>query len=273
MKEEKIMNDISNGSIQELMEKISTNVSKYVGIKNNFLDDEYIEAFSDSFALAKVMTNGYKLVSKKKLAYFLRGLNLESEPTAEQLNKLSDYIDSEEKAEFITENITKVLVSKSKNATFLLGVIVNRHINSKNELTYIELICANALSEFYDFDLENISVIKKYTDFLRVNNSRYKGWFDLFNKFKKWCADNDISISESYKLTIEKCISTQILIKDFEVYLSIDEDNPDTSSASSAPILKFTEAGELLLNNLKYLEIIKSSTAHNNSFPTLSGTI
>jgi len=251
------MKDSNNSQMikyEDLLTRLSNKISHYLSLKDNIINNEYLEVLSDSLSIIKPIISGYRLISKKRLAFFLRGLNNEKEPSFDQLFKLYSYINSEEKAEFISETITKVLNSKSKKASFLTGIIVHRIINSNQDLTYKELICVNALSNMYDFDIDNIIIVSDYLAYItEKRKGRNNGWFALYRDFKNWCKEKEIYTDNSINLTMEKCVSAQILIKEIEVELDIQEDNPGNSSASNYESMKFTDAGNLLLSNLKYL--------------------
>lgn len=239
---------------EELIEQINNKLLTYLSLKDAIMESDYFEAFEDSFPIVKPMISGYKLIYKKRLVHFLKGFNLEQEPTNNQLKKLSNYIDSEEKAEFISENIAKILKSKSQKASFLIGIIVHRIINSNSELTYKELISVNALSNMYDFDIYNIGIISRYIIYLdEKKKGKYKGWFGIERNFEKWCEENHINIEGSLSLTVEKGVASQIFIKEIDVELDIDDDQPGNASAYNTASYKFTEAGEVIVDNLKYL--------------------
>lgn len=246
---------IKSKTAANIFNDINEKITGYLSLKDSIIDDDYLEVFSDSVTVIRAISSTYKLISKRRLACFLKGLNLEKEPSFEQLCKLYDYIDSEEKAEFISDSITKVLTANSKKSAFLLGIIIHRLINSKVDLTYKELICANALSSFYDFDIDNIIVLCNYVKYLKsARKKTFSGWFNIYNSFSSWRKDKGIDLDNSHILTVEKCVTAQILIRDIEVELDIDEDSPGSASATNNESFKFTEAGELLLDNLKYLE-------------------
>lgn len=246
------LDKMNNETEVDLLGKLDTKLSKYLSLKDGLINNDYVEVFGDAFKVLKLISSTSQLISKKKLAYFLKGLSYNQEPTDVQLHKLYEYINSEQKAEFISESVIKVFNSNSKKASYLIGLLIHGLINSNVNITYKELVCANALSTFFDYDLDNIIILNKYIKYL--NNKRNNVWFNFGFSLKKWCNNNDIKIDDSVALTVQKCVSSQILTEDIEVDLDIDEDTVGFSSVDSSVSYKFTTAGCLLLNNLKYLE-------------------
>lgn len=240
----------------EVFSQLETKISKYIKLADDFVDDDLIDLFTNSFKVFKFMRSSYTFISQKKIAYFLKGLNLDNEPTVSQLNKLNNYINSEKKAEFISECVGKVIASKSKKASFLLGLLVHRLINSNANITYKELICANALEQLFDFDIDNIKILSMYAQYFNENTRLNSKWFYFNYKFKNWCKREGIDTNESFFLTIEKCTSSQLLIKDIELDLDFDEDDISLSSGDNTEAFKLTQAGLYLIDNLKYLDAL-----------------
>ncbi|HDF9766821.1 TPA: hypothetical protein PE730_001988 [Staphylococcus aureus] len=92
--------------------------------------------------------------------YFLQGFNPEEIPSEEKLKKLKKYVNNEEKAMFISDTLSKILLSKSTYANMLLGYLLNYIIENNEDLDMDYLIVVDALNNLYDKDIINF---KKYT--------------------------------------------------------------------------------------------------------------
>lgn len=101
-----------------------------------------------------------KIVAQKKFMYFLQGFNPEEIPSEEKLKKLKKYVNNEEKAMFISDTLSKILLSKSTYANMLLGYLLNYIIENNEDLDMDYLIVVDALNNLYDKDIINF---KKYT--------------------------------------------------------------------------------------------------------------
>lgn len=245
---------IKTQDIQAIITNFNSKVTQYLDVKELITENDYLEVLGDSVSFIRGISSAYRLVSQKRLAHFLKGLTIDNAPTEEQLIKMTEYINSEEKAEFISDNIAKVLMSNSKKSALILGVLVNRLINSKLDLTHRELVCANALMSFFDFDIDNILVIEQYFNFMIEKRPSKSKSFNFYRQFKDWATANNISTGNGFFLTVEKCVTTQILSVEYDVELDIDEDDVSNTTAEQTTEYRFSSAGELLLENLKLIE-------------------
>ncbi|HCX1648510.1 TPA: hypothetical protein OY313_002223 [Staphylococcus aureus] len=91
--------------------------------------------------------------------YFLQGFNPEEIPSEEKLKKLKKYVNNEEKAMFISDTLSKILLSKSTYANMLLGYLLNYIIENNEDLDMDYLIVVDALNNLYDKDIINFKKI------------------------------------------------------------------------------------------------------------------
>lgn len=185
----------------------------------------------DASSILKVFKSANSLIVKKKFQSFLRGFSEVDKPSAYQLNKLYEYIDSEVKAEFIADIFTKVLLSNSKLACVIMGSISQKLIENNQEISHEDLICAEAITKFFDYDIRNYKIICDYLeDYMkhkRRKNSR--NGFSITYAFNKFCTERGKSF-ESVNL---KAVAYQLFYKENEVDLDLDEDSLNMSSAES----------------------------------------
>lgn len=248
------MDNLNEINGKDIIENINGKISNYLDIKGDFLDDNYLEVLGDGLSIVRAFSSISNLIMKKRLAYFLKGLSLEDEPSFEQLCRLYDYIDDEKKAEIIADAINKVMSSNSKLSAFLLGLLINRLINSELIITHTQLIYINAMGEFFDSDIKNFMMLSEYIK--KNGNQSYDEFVlngDYYDDFNKWISTQENIDKESIELSIEKGISSQIFTKRVESHLFTDTANYRDMQVDQLEKVEITSAGKLLFENLKYL--------------------
>lgn len=243
--------------INKTLESIDNKIESYTTLKDASGISDILEVLDDGLAIFKGMSSIATFISKKRFAYFLKGLSKNTGELDEAMNKLYSYINSETKAEFITKIIDKVLKSNSKKSAYLLGIIASQLLESQNDFTYKEIICVSSLAELYDYDLDNLNVVWRYVDDDKARYLRTE-WFSVGNTFKSWAEKNQFRTDESIELTIEKCVALQLIIKDFESDIDIDQDSPEDATVDTTEAYKFTNVGMKLkyyCTFLQYLDI------------------
>jgi len=198
--------------IDALSEKLST----YLAIKDSILENEYVELLGDCSKVYGFLRNASKLVARKRFESFLKGFRDDEEPTEEQLAKLMKYIDNEQKAEFIADTFQKILLSKSSKSCLIMGTIMQDILKKKAELTLEDLVCLDALTNFFDCDFENYRYI--CNDAYPKTNKEFKLSTDWFVK----CKEDDFS-DASVLLTVSKAVSHQLMNKDDDLSYSMTE--------------------------------------------------
>lgn len=240
-------------TINTFINYIDSKIETYSEFKDASGISDIMEVLDDNLSIFKGISSVTKYISKKRFAYFLKGLDNNNIELESSLSKLYSYIDDESKAEFITKTIDRVLRSNSKKSAFLLGVLASELISNKKDPDFKELICVTSLGKLHDYDLENLISIWKYLDDDKVRHGR-NDWFSISNLLKKWAKENNINIDDSIELTIEKCVSLQLIIKDFHSDINIDSHSPEDATVDTNKSYKFTIVGNQLKHYCSYLE-------------------
>jgi GMP synthase PP-ATPase subunit len=223
--------------LNDIFEEINTKLNTYLDVKDLLFENEYVEVLADSFKVVGLLRNASKLISQKRFEAFLKGFKDVHTPTEQQLSKLAEYIDNEQKAEFIADTFQKILLSKSSKACLIMGTILKDLIDEKADLIPADIVCLNALTNFFDHDIANFKTVAVF-----ALESKWK-YFGL-GRLKTFFKEN-IDTS-SIDLTVEKAVAYQMLEKEIEVSLSIDEDNLDSSEVESDTKFAITLPGRKL---------------------------
>lgn len=216
------------------MEKISTEIATlfhkiqevsedYADIKDIFFDDSSMELLEDSVSTFKLLNNSRKALVLIKFKFFLRGLNHEN-TDKESVKKLIDYVDNQEKAEFITNSFDKILTSNSKLSCCLMGLILNDMVKQKRDVSQEDLIILQVLSVLNDFDIKNLFYLFEIV--LRKNTRNHI----VADKDISECAKVCNTTTKSIRMTINILEKYNLMDKDADVSLDIDSDNFDKSS-------------------------------------------
>lgn len=232
----------------DIFKNIDDKLSEYLKLKDLILESDYVEVLGDTFKVVGILRKGSQLMSQKKFVSFLKGFSKSDSPTEEQLQKLSDYINSEQKAEFIGDIFSKILLSKSCKACLIMGSIMQKIVDYKDNLTHEDLVCIDALTKFFDVDIDNYKFICK-------NILSQKGKNLYYNKFFRDNCKMAYKDESSILLTIEKSVSSQLLFRENEVDLSIDTDNLDLSNADNNEFFRISKPGSKLYDYITKLNI------------------
>lgn len=233
----------------DMLDSISDKLKGYLDVRDKILDNEYMQVLGDVSKVVGLLRNANTLISQKRFEAFLKGFEPDETPTDKQLAKLRDYIDNEEKAQFISDTLSKILLSKSTKSCTILGMIMYDVIENKQNITHDYLVCIDALMNLFDKDIENIEFIY---DFIATTKN---GRFFKFNKeFRETCKKENID-KNSIELTLEKAIYHQVLYRSYEIDLdlNIDEDTPSLSDgqAENDEYYSKTTPGKLLYSFIK----------------------
>lgn len=228
-------NEVSKSNI---FDAIGEKLSSFLDIQDSVMDNDYVGLLGDASKLVGFITKASKLATQKQFEKFLKTFQAGCN-TEEQLLKLMAYIDSEQKAEFIANTMQKILLSKSSKSCLIMGAIMQDITNNKADLTLEDLVCLDALTNFFDFDFENYKYICKP---IYKNKKKH---FDLYWQWQNKCKEDGFRVS-SVTLTVEKAVSYQLLSKDTDVQLDIDSDDVGSSGAESDISYSMTAPGEKL---------------------------
>lgn len=225
----------------EMMVKITgllkEGLDKYSDAKDvlteQVLENDAMELLGDCSKIAKFLVGSKKLVDRGMFSYFLKGFTIGDETEKEKLDKLKEYIDDEDKAMFISKTLESILNSKSKYASLILGYIINTLITTQKELNPKYIILSDALTHMFDHDIQNIRFIGDYCNYKiyddrKEASKKKKRDVYFYKKFKKILDENNIDKDILY-LTLEKCISYQLMIKKVDSTTELDLDGMDVS--------------------------------------------
>lgn len=227
---------------RNILDNISDKLVEYLDVKDTILENDYIEVLGDSVNVLKLLKNANELIVKKRFQFFLKGFNGIDKPSEYQLQKLYDYVDNEIKAEFIADIFSKVFLSNSKLACVIMGIIAQTLMDSKQEVSHDELVCAEALTNFFDYDIKNYKLICKYLEFyIEKYPHKKRDGFELNYALNKFCLDNGATNSDSINLTLEKAIAYQLFYKEIEVDFDKDDD-----SVNMSELYNITSSGQKL---------------------------
>ncbi|UJL45803.1 hypothetical protein KFZ58_15655 [Virgibacillus sp. NKC19-16] len=216
MKDNKIQQAASN-----TYGDVLNHIQKYLNVKDDVLDSEFGQLAGDASRVVSFIRKTNELIINKKFENFLKGFSMDEQPTEKQVRKLINYIDDESKAEFISDTLSKLLLSNSTKACTVLGSVVNS-IDKEGTLSYEKLICVNALTSLYDFDIDNLLIINRFLE----SKPRYKRHFGL-GVLHSYCKKNNLNKDNLY-LTVDKAVNNQLFNRSFET--NIDVGNVDVEN-------------------------------------------
>lgn len=232
----------SYDKFNEVWEKISS----YLDVKDLVTESECVEVLGDSFSIIKLLRNASNLIIQKRFESFLKGFKDTEKPTEEQLNRLLKYIDDKQKAEFISDIFSKILLSNSKLSCMIMGCIMQKIINTGDNVTHSDLICIDALTKFYDFDIKNFKTV---CDNQNLKRSKV---INLNNIYKK--KENENIDKTSISLTLQKCVSCQLVSLESEVDANFDSDDVEFSSIDLDEYYFLLNTGEKLYEYIKIID-------------------
>lgn len=235
----------------EMLDSISEKLKDYLDIRDRILDNEYMQVFGDSSKIVGLLRNASSLISQKRFEAFLRGFKPDEIPTDYQLSKLRDYIDNEEKAQFISDTLSKILLSKSTKSCTILGIIMYDVIENQKNISYDYLVCIDALMNLFDKDIENVEFVYDY-----IATTKTGRFYREDKKFIDARKDRGVD-KNSLELTLDKAVHHQVLRRFYEIDLDLDID-VETPSFSDGNVendeyYSKTSPGNLLYNFIKML--------------------
>lgn len=229
---------MSELKLYNTVEFFKDGLDKYSGLKDlltdQILENEAVELLGDCSGIAKFFIKSKKMIDITMFKFFLKGFYIDEESEKEKLDKLMEYIDDEDKAIFIGKTVESILNSKSKYASFILGYIINTLIVNKKELNPKYIILADALTHMFDHDIVNVRFIGDYCNY-KIYDSREAKKNDVgrskrdiyfYKRFKDILDKQDID-KDIFFLTLEKCISYQLMRKNVDSSTELDLDGID----------------------------------------------
>lgn len=225
--------------LYNLFEKFQTLSSEYADYKDILFDDINTELAEDSFKTLKLLNNGRKIWSITRFKYFIKGLNLNS--NEESIQKLINYVDDKDKAEFITNTFEKILQSNSKLACCVMGIMLNDMCESNKSISQNNLVILQALSMMNDFDITNFTHIISISPWGK--NKKYK---TIKINDIQGCVNKYNDTTQGIGLTINLLEKYGLIESDGEIDLSLDSDDVDFSSADYEKYYQFNTLSQIL---------------------------
>lgn len=99
---------------------------------------------------------------KMRLSHLLVGLK-HSNDFDSQIEKLYNYIDKPEKANYVVSMFRESLMSSSHIVNTIMGVQLSKMIGEDSDITQEDLVMYDALTSFNDFDVKNYKIIYEST--------------------------------------------------------------------------------------------------------------
>ncbi|WP_142289831.1 hypothetical protein [Staphylococcus argenteus] len=229
------------------LNEVQFHIENMLDVKKGIVENPFFELAQDGSNVLRVLNNMSKIAAQKKFMYFLQGFNPEEIPSEEKLKKLKKYVNNEEKAMFISDTLSKIILSKSTYANMLLGYLLNYIIENNEDLDMDYLIVVDALNNLYDKDIINFKKIYSI-------NSRIV----TTTRLRKEIGNNNDYFSAIQ--TIEKLNFLRLIIKavEIETNLNYDNDDPEFSDidVDQNEIYRKNNAGKLLYSTIKKVKIL-----------------
>ena len=225
--------------ITNLYNKIIEFSEDYADVKDIFLDDNSVELLEDSIGVLKILNNSRKALAIIKFKYFLKGLNHES-VSKESVERLMNYVDNQAKAEFVTNSLDKIILSNSKLACCIMGLMLNEMVEKEKSISQEYLIMLNGLNALNDFDVKNFNYLYKIV-------SEERGIkHGITRKDIKKCAELCNTTTYNIYLTLDVLEKYSLLEKSVDVDLDIDEEDVGFSSVDYDETYFFNAISEKL---------------------------
>ncbi|MCY8946248.1 DNA-directed RNA polymerase [Bacillus atrophaeus] len=205
--------------LQDLDQGLRDEFNGYKDLKKKIVENDYVEMFSEISPMLKFAKNIFDFAQEIKFNMFLKGFNEEDMPLDQQIQKLRKYIDNPTRAEFIANTINKILAANSSEACLIIGTILNSVVIENKDIEHEKLVVINALASFFNHDIQNYRKILDY-----INLKSEKMGRNIIKKDPKviyhsdvWGQCNKQKIqAESMYLTLDKCVSFQIVNREYE---------------------------------------------------------
>lgn len=240
--------------MENAIESVSKQLNKYMNFEIEMND--ITEMVSTTTSIGKLFIAGARFSSQKRFEGFLKGLGNGERVSEKQLDKLKEYVNNEQRAQFMCEQFDKVVRANSVESSMMMGLVLHDTIQKNNNPSFQSLIIVNALSQLYDADIDNLEYIlsqlcRKPGNKLNLSEENY----DRQMWVKYFIRNNRDLIGLDY--TFEKAMGLQLLKEEIDthkakMYADIDA----FSSFSRKPefTLKITPPGLEILNLIKIIK-------------------
>lgn len=235
------------GNMSDKLNEVQVHIEKFLDIKKGIAENPFFELAQDGSNVLRTLNNIRNISAQKKFMNFLQGFNLEEIPSEEKIKKLKEYVNNEEKAMFISDTLSKILLSKSTYANMLLGYLLNYIIENNEDLKMDYLIVVDALHNLYDKDVINFKKIYSINS-RSLTRTRLKKEIGNINDYFSVIQTID-------KLNFLRLITKEIVI---DTNLNFDADDPELSDIDidENDLYIKNNAGELLYNTIKQMKVL-----------------
>ncbi|MGX4177389.1 DNA-directed RNA polymerase [Bacillus velezensis] len=207
--------------LEDLNQGLRDEFNGYKDLKKTIVENDYVEMFSEISPMLKFAKNIFDFAQEIKFNMFLKGFNENDIPLDQQIQKLRKYIDNPIRAEFIANTINKILAANSSEACLIIGTILNSVVNENKDIEHEKLVVINALASFFNHDIQNYRKILGYINLKAEKTNKNR---NIIMKEPKviyhsdvWGQGNKQKIqAESMYLTLDKCVSFQIVNREYE---------------------------------------------------------
>ncbi|MFA1778831.1 DNA-directed RNA polymerase [Bacillus amyloliquefaciens] len=207
--------------LEDLNQGLRDEFNGYKDLKKTIVENDYVEMFSEISPMLKFAKNIFDFAQEIKFNMFLKGFNENDIPLDQQIQKLRKYIDNPIRAEFIANTINKILAANSSEACLIIGTILNSVVNENKDIEHEKLVVINALASFFNHDIQNF---RKILDYINLKAEKTNKNRNIIIKEPKviyhsdvWGQGNKQKIqAESMYLTLDKCVSFQIVNREYE---------------------------------------------------------
>ncbi|WP_437831589.1 hypothetical protein ACQRXC_08180 [Niallia taxi] len=230
---------MGNEVSKSIYEQASEHLKSYLKVKETILDNEYVQLAGDVSKLVAFVRGANELIINKKFNSFLNGFTERDQPTEEQMKRLIEYIDDESKAEFISDTFSKVLLSNSSKSCLLMGTLLKSIVEEGGDIKHEKLVCISALTSFFDVDIINFALFFEFYHWLETKNNYNRNKKKKYERFliyslKEFVRAKGYNYS-SLMLTIEKSVSSQLILRsyDADIAVTFDKDSESTDVDTS----------------------------------------
>ncbi len=120
-----------------------------------------------------------------------------------RLNELYNYINSKDRAFFVSESFRKAMLGNSVIACSIMSLVLSDNVKNNRDFSQEDMILMRALEHFSDYDLQNVEEIIQGSYFKELPNGTQCIDTSRFPADKK----------DTYMLTIDYCIQYRLLVK------------------------------------------------------------
>lgn len=120
-----------------------------------------------------------------------------------RLNELYNYINSKDRAFFVSETFRKAMLGNSIIACSIMSLILSDNVKCNRDFSQEDMILMRALEHFSDYDLQNVEEIIQGDYYKKLPDGTQCIETSRFPSDKK----------DTYMLTVDYCIQYRLLIK------------------------------------------------------------